>query len=414
MKYLYIVLDGAGDSTYTELGDKSPLGYSKMPFLNSITLKSKLGSVEVVGKNIPPESDSAVLSLLGYDIKKFYPGRGVIEALGAGIKMEKDTIYFRANFATIDENWCLLDTRAGRITGELNKKLSNSISKIVIDGVIFTFISTVGHRGIVCMKGRGLSDNVTGNHNGYSEIKGLKIGEALMIKLPMKLKQFSPRDSTNAAKRSAELLNKYVKRVHELLQNNPLNKGLNLPANMLLLRGASKAFKPLISMKHLTKLDWAALIEMPVEEGICKLAGIKTILVGKESDSLIVKTRKYAALTLANIKKYDALYIHLKGPDIPSHDGRLLDKIKTLELIDQEFFKPVFEKLDLSNTSIIVTSDHSTECRIKAHSSRPTPLLVYSPIKKGDNLMPFDETTCKVGSLGLIKGKDVIKKLIKL
>ncbi|VVB74366.1 2,3-bisphosphoglycerate-independent phosphoglycerate mutase [Candidatus Tiddalikarchaeum anstoanum] len=411
MKYLYIVLDGATDADYKELDNKSPLGYANMKSLNSLASKSQLGRVEVVGKDIPPESDSAVMSLLGYDIKKYYPGRGIIEALGAGFKPD-GSIFFRANYATINDKWDLIDTRAGRVSTDEAKKFSEDIKKIVIEGVEFEFKHTIGHRGIVKIKGKDLSDNVTGNHNGYKEILGLKVSEALMLKLPKKLKDFEARDNSPNTKRTADLLNKYAKKLYEILSKNQLNNGRTLPVNMLLLRGASSTFTKLPSMKSMTGLNWAALVEMPVEEGICQLADIKTIFVGKETDTIPLKCREYYEATINNIGKYDALYVHIKGADIPGHDGKLMEKVKVLKTIDKEFFTPLFKKIDLNNTFIAVTSDHSTECAKESHTARPTALLVYTPGIKSDNISVFDENHASKGSIGTIKGTEVIKKFI--
>ena len=409
MKYLYIVLDGAGDRTYKELDNKSPLDYAHTPNLDFLASKSCLARVEVVGKNIAPESDSAVLSLLGYDVKKYYPGRGVIEAIGAGMKITKNSIYFRANFATINDKWELVDIRAGRICGKESRKFVKDINKIRVRGAKFEFKQTYGYRGVLKVTAKDLSHNITGNHNGYQEIKGMKIHRALpMNNLPVKLKTFKPRDNSIQAKKTSMLMKLYVKLLYNVLKNHPVNKKRRIPANMLLLRGAGAGLPKLESMKKRTGLNWAALVEAPVEEGICRLTGMGLIYVGKESDSNTVKTKKYLKAALNNMRKYDALYIHIKGPDLPGHDGELKEKIKIFEIIDTNFFKPLLKNIDLNNTTIIVTADHSTECGLKAHTQRPTPLLLYKPGKKSDGLTSFSEKNCSKGSIGTIQGKKVV------
>lgn len=413
MKYLFIVLDGAGDRIYKQLKNKSPLEYANTPNLDYVASKSKLGRVEVVGKNIPPESDSAVLSLLGYDVKEYYPGRGVIEAIGTGWEVKSKNLYWRANFATINNKWELEDIRAGRIKGKLAKELSKAIKKVEIKGASFEFKHTVGYRGVLKVKGENLSDNVTGNHNGYKEIKGMKIHKAMPTNnLPVKLKTFKPRDKTLNSKKTAMLMKLYIKLIHDVLKKQTINKKRRLPANMLLLRGAGNKLKKLETMKSKTGLDWAALVEMPVEEGICKLTNMGVIFVGKETDTNKQKAKKYYKATIKNLKKHDALYIHIKGPDLPGHDGDLKQKIETIELIDEYYIKPLLEKIDLEDTSIIVTADHSTECGLKAHTARPTPLLIYKPGRKSDNFKKFSESNCSKGSLGILKGKNLMKKFI--
>ncbi|MBN1923825.1 MAG: 2,3-bisphosphoglycerate-independent phosphoglycerate mutase [Nanoarchaeota archaeon] len=410
MKYLYIVLDGAGDREYKELKNQSPLEYAKTPFLDKLASVSKLGRVNVIDSKIAPESDAAVMSLLGYDVKTTdYPGRGVIESIGAGWKIRKDSIYFRANFATVNEDWDVLDSRAGRIGPELAKKLVKALSKIRIKGARIEVKHTAGHRAVVRVTGKNLSDNVTGNNNFYKEIPKTRLYNAVQITLPVKLKSFKPRDKSIEAKNTALLMELYVKLAYDVLSNHPINKNRKLPANMLILRGPGSSAHKIKTMKQKTGLDWAGLVEMPVEEGICKLTSMKSVFVGSEKDSVKEKAAKYYKAALKALKKNTAVYIHIKGPDLPSHDGDLREKVRVFEEIDSAFFKPLLKNIRLKNTSIIVTADHSTECASRAHTALPTPLLLYKPGQKTDGMKKFSEKNCKKGSIGLIKGKEIIQ-----
>ncbi|PIU63476.1 phosphoglycerate mutase [archaeon CG_4_10_14_0_2_um_filter_Archaea_38_6] len=414
MKYLFIVLDGAGDKDYKELKNQSPLGFAETPNMDKLCAESKLGTVEVIGKNIAPESDSAVLSLLGYDVKKYYPGRGIIESIGAGMKIKKDSIYFRANFATINDQGELTDTRANRIGDEKAEKLAEAVNELKIKGVKIEFRHTKEHRGVLRITGKGLSPDVTGNHNGYEELENSKIYRARILNLPEKMKNFKPRKNTVSAERTAMLLKTFTKMVQEKLKNHPVNKGRKYPANTLLLRGAGAGKPSIPSMKKMTGLKWAALVEMPVEEGICELAKIGIIRIKTNSTTETIKSAKeYAEKTIKNLKNFDALYVHIKGPDIPAHDGDLRKKTRIIEMIDKEFFKKIMEQVDFCKTSVLVTADHSTECTSKSHTARPTPLMICRPGVKSDGFNKFSEDNCEKGSVGLMQGKNVMKKLLK-
>jgi len=107
--------------------------------------------------------------------------------------------------------------------------------------------------------------------------------------------------------------------------------------------------------------------------------------------------------TLSLLEKYDAIYVHLKGPDEPGHDGNLEGKIRAIELIDKYFTKPLIESIDLENTAIIVTSDHATPWTHKSHTDDPVPVLIYIPGVDGDGISRFTERECSRGSLGLIE-----------
>jgi len=117
-------------------------------------------------------------------------------------------------------------------------------------------------------------------------------------------------------------------------------------------------------------------------------------------------------LALESIKKYDGLYIHIKGPDEPAHDGDFLKKKEIIEAIDHYFFSPLLKKLQLKETVIAVTADHSTVCKVKAHTADPVPLLIWSAGITSDGSFDFSEKTASSGSLGKLEGKDLLRLLV--
>jgi 2,3-bisphosphoglycerate-independent phosphoglycerate mutase len=116
---------------------------------------------------------------------------------------------------------------------------------------------------------------------------------------------------------------------------------------------------------------------------------------------------------LESIKKYDGIYVHIKGPDEPAHDGDFNKKKEIIEAIDKFFFSSLLPELDIDNTIIAVTADHSTVCKIKAHSADPVPLLVSGGNIKPDGTLSFSEKTAKLGSLGELTGRDIMPLLVK-
>ena len=153
---------------------------------------------------------------------------------------------------------------------------------------------------------------------------------------------------------------------------------------------------------------------MPVERGIALLTGMEVVDLPLPSGDLkkdyILRSQK----VLSVLEDFDCLYIHIKGPDEPAHDGDFMKKKESIELIDKYFFGEILPKLDMKNTVIAITADHSTPCKIKAHSADPVPLLIAGGGVSSDGLKAFGESESKRGSLGKMLGLEIIPHLIKL
>jgi 2,3-bisphosphoglycerate-independent phosphoglycerate mutase len=122
----------------------------------------------------------------------------------------------------------------------------------------------------------------------------------------------------------------------------------------------------------------------------------------------------WASLAAEALGGYDALYIHIKGPDVPAHDGRAHDKVRVIEDIDQAFFGQVLPAIDPARTILAVTADHSTSCVRKAHTADPVPLLVVGPGVSSDACETFGERAVRAGSLGTMAGIDIVPRLVEL
>jgi 2,3-bisphosphoglycerate-independent phosphoglycerate mutase len=121
----------------------------------------------------------------------------------------------------------------------------------------------------------------------------------------------------------------------------------------------------------------------------------------------------WAKIALKKIPEFDGLYIHIKGPDEPAHDGNFLKKKEIIEAIDKYFFSPLLKKMNLKNTVVAVTADHSTVCKIRSHSADPVPLLIAGSGVASDGSRDFSEKTARGGSLGEIRGFELLPLLIK-
>jgi 2,3-bisphosphoglycerate-independent phosphoglycerate mutase len=152
---------------------------------------------------------------------------------------------------------------------------------------------------------------------------------------------------------------------------------------------------------------------MPVERGIALLTGMEIIEVPSSSGHLDVDYPVWAKIALDSLNKYDGIYVHIKGPDEPAHDGNFTKKKEIIEAIDKFFFSCLLPKLDVGNTVLAVTADHSTVCTLKAHSGDPVPLVISGANTQPDGILKFSERCASKGSIGEISGQDILPLLVK-
>jgi 2,3-bisphosphoglycerate-independent phosphoglycerate mutase len=378
MKGILLVLDGIADLPHQSLSQITPLQAAKTPNLDEIAKKSKLDYCHPVKRDFVPESNDAILALLGYDYLD--TNRGPLETLGLGIKLTKGDLAFRCNFGTIDdlENKHVLDRRAGRtLTTREARILSKEINEKVKLPFKFKFYPSIQHRGVLVIRG-GFSDNITPVE------RNLKTG---------KLNFSTPMDDADETNLSSNLVNQFVRHSHEVLNKHPINKerakkGL-FSANVILCRGAGSSPVKLKKLKG----KWMALDYMPLEIGIAKAAGmdsykfsyplLKSIDVYSTLYKGLYKSIKNAIKMLKqHKKKYDYFYIHIKETDLPGHDNKPHDKVKMIEIIDKYLFS-FLKKFVRNKTRLIITADHSTPSKLKMHSSDPVPVLTYPHPSEG-------------------------------
>jgi 2,3-bisphosphoglycerate-independent phosphoglycerate mutase len=418
-KIIYVLLDGIGDLPNNDLNDLTPLEAAITPTLDKIARNGASGQVTSVGEGIAPQSDIAVFNMLGYNFKdKDYVGRGVVECLGCNIDFKDGDLALRGNFATIDINKKIIDRRAGRvISEEESKQICNLINKNVKlkDDVEFTAKPTIGHRVILHFRKRHfvLGENITNTDPAYEKINGIGIAKS---NSKDELYVIPSHYNDESSKSSAEIVNCFSDQVIQLLNNcevndRRVNKGL-LPINCILLRDAGNRYPHVQPINEKYRLNFASLVDMPVEIGISKILGITSYDAGKPEDYELK-----AKSLLQKINKHDFFYVHIKGPDEFGHDGNANGKKKNIEEIDKHFFRPLQEGLrnftDL-DVSFIISGDHSTPCIKKAHTDDPIPLVVSGKNVEKDGTSRFSESYSKKGTIGKILGYKVIGRSLNL
>jgi 2,3-bisphosphoglycerate-independent phosphoglycerate mutase len=221
-----------------------------------------------------------------------------------------------------------------------------------------------------------------------------------------------------AAIEASKLLNEFTEKSIKVLNEAAINKKRvsegKMPGNLILSRDAGDHLPKFPPISSVFNLKLGSFVQMPVEKGIALLTGIDIIDVPQSTGHLDVDYPVWAKIALDSIQKYDGIYVHIKGPDEPAHDGDFEKKKESIEAIDKYFFSSLLPKLDIGNTIIAITADHSTVCAIKAHTSDPVPLLVCGGDIKPDGSMSFSEKAAKLGSIGELLGNQILPFLVKL
>jgi len=414
MRLVYVLLDGIGDLPNPDLNYLTPLEAAYTPNMDLIARRGVMGEVYSVGKKISPESDIAVFNMLGYKFKhEDYVGRGVIECIGAGIDIKDGDLALRGNLSTIDNNLKIIDRRVGRsVSKDEAIKIVESIKKEVrLSKATFDISHTTGHRIVLRIRSnKYLSSEISNTDPAYERVKGMGIAKSNSSNKVQRAKALINDES---ARLSAMLVNEFTEQVINILREHPVNierrKNGLLEANCILLRDAGNKVPALKPINELYNMSFVSIIDMPVEKGIAKILKMPYVETGSLLDYEL-KANHVGEL----LKRYDAVYIHLKGPDEFGHDGDSWGKKRSIEDIDKRFFGNLLKYIDIDNTLIVISGDHSTPCIKKGHSADPIPLLISNSKIGINNSSRFTERYAKLGSLKRLMGYQVISKALEI
>jgi 2,3-bisphosphoglycerate-independent phosphoglycerate mutase len=372
-----------------------------------------------VGKGIAPESDAGVFSLLGYDPLHVHLSRGVVESIGAGADFHDGDLALRAGFATVDGDK-LVDRRAGRnLSTEEARQLAAAVNGQVRlkNETRFQFLATVGHRAVIVFKANShkYSSEISNFDPAY--VRAGKISIAQPGAKQYDIPKCDPLDDSPDAVKSAALVNEFGLKTKQALDNHPVNqqrrKEGRKPANFVLMRDAGTARPIVEGFREKWKMRAAMIADLPAELGIGRLLGmdVREIPPGTSLEDY----RKRAELVLRLAGQYDFVYVHLKGPDEPGHDGLYDLKKQRIEELDSGFFSHLRGAAKLQRTILCVTCDHSTPCRDKGHSDDPVPVLVAGGPLKPDESNRFTEAEAGRGHFDkLERGSLLLPRLKEL
>ncbi len=399
MKILMVIIDGLSDRS---LNGTTPLKSANTPNMDFIAKIGINGIMDTINPGIRPGSDTAHLSILGYDPFKFYTGRGPIEACGAGIEVKPGDIAFRVNFGTVKGEGSVfdkivVDRRAGRIQDkdELIKAINSEVS---LDGIEFILGNASGHRAALVFRGKDLSDKIT-DSDPKREGERVKRVRAL----------------DESAEFTARMANEFIEKSHEILDSHPFNlerEKAGLPkANVLLLRGVGKALH-IPSFEERYGMRLAVIAGTTLIKGVGRLVKADVIeddrFTGSKNTDLHLKVKK----ALEMLETHDFVLLHIKATDEFGHDGDFDGKRKFIEKVDSAI-KPFLE-LDFSEVCFVMLSDHTTPVTARDHTADPVPVVIVFNEVRRDDVKAFNEFESYKGGLCRINGRDLMNILLDL
>lgn len=397
MKYVLILGDGMADRPIEELDGRTPLEYAQTPTLDALSGVSEIGLVATIPEGMSPGSDTANLSVLGYDPKRYYTGRSPLEALSIGVPMKDTDIAIRCNIVTISEEegrsfeeQTILDHSSGEISTEDAAILLDAVRKELENEMFHYYVGTSYRHLLIWDKGRVAA--LTPPH----DVLGQTIG------------QYLPEE---------QLLYDMMKKSYEILKNHPVNAkrkkaGLN-PANSCWFWGAGT--KPsLTSFEEENGKKGAMISAVDLLKGIAVGSGMDVIEVEGANGTLHTNYEGKADATVKALTKdgYDFVYVHVEAPDEMGHQGSAERKVQSIAFLDERIIKRVKEGLDAFGEPyrLLVLPDHPTPVAVRTHTSEPVPYLLYDSTSPQNTELLYNERSAETTGHYMSHGYDLMKR----
>ena len=397
-KYIVVLGDGMADEPIETLGGKTPLSYADTPTLDRLSKLSELGTVHTIPEGMKPGSDTANLSVLGYDPKIFYSGRSPLEALSIGVPMKDTDVALRCNIVTISEDdvpfekKTIIDHSSGEISTEECSVLLEAVKAELQDETYQFYVGTSYRHCLIWNQGSVIE--LSQPHDVLGQVIG----------------QYLPTD---------EKLLSMMKRSYEILVNHPINierkkKGLN-PANCCWFWGAGT--KPMLSsFEEKNGLKGMMVSAVDLLKGIAVGAGMGVALVEGANGGLHTNYEgKVQAALDALQRDYDFAYIHVEAPDEMGHQGSVEKKVQAIEYLDKRVIAPLTEALDQEGAEyrLLVMPDHPTPIRVRTHTSDSVPYLLYDSTALREESWNYNEEEARQSGNHMEQGHVMMDKLLE-
>ena len=367
MKYVIVLGDGMADRPIAELGEKTPLEYAKTPMMDALAKQGELGLVHTIPDGMKPGSDTANLSVLGYDPQKYYSGRSPLEALSIGVPMKDTDVALRCNIVTLSEEESEYEKR--HMIDHSSDEISTEDAAVLLRAVVEGLGLDWGEQEFSYYVGTSYRHCLIWNH-----------GDVIELAQPHDILE---QCIENYLPTEPKLLD-MMKKSYDILVNHPINverrkKGLR-PANSCWFWGAGTR-PALSSFEEKTGKKGAMISAVDLLKGIAIGASMKVIEVEGANGGLHTnyEGKAQAAVDVLTKENYDFVYVHLEGPDEMGHQGSAERKVQAIEWLDERIVKPIVEGLNAAGEEfrMLILPDHPTPICIRTHSSEPVPYVLY-------------------------------------
>lgn len=397
-KYVIILGDGMADEPIESLGNQTILEYAHTPELDRLSKRSELGMVHTIPAGMKPGSDTANLSVLGYDPAVYYSGRSPLEALSIGVPMKETDIALRCNIVTLSEEEAafedktIIDHSSGEISTEDCSILLEAVKKELQDETYQFYAGTSYRHCLIWNRGRVI--DLSQPHDILGQV----------------IKPYLPEN---------EKLLFMMKRSYEILVNHPINierkkQGLN-PANCCWFWGAGT--KPGLScFEEKNGVKGMMISAVDLLKGIAVGAGMGVAHVEGANGGLHTNYEGKVQAAVEALKDgYDFAYIHIEAPDEMGHQGSIEKKVQSVEYLDQRVIHPLLQKLEAEGVPfrLLIMPDHPTPIRVRTHTSDSVPYLLYDSGQELKKDWNYNEKEAAQSGNFITRGHTLIDKLLE-
>lgn len=401
MKYLVLLIDGVADTPVPQLHGKTPLQAAIKPYIDRLAKFSEVGMVKTVPQGLPPGSDVANLSVLGYDPLIYYTGRSPLEAVSIGVELKPDDVAFRCNLVTLSNETVysektMVDYSSDEITTAESAQLIAAIAA-QLNSETIQFYPGISYRHLMVWHQGPTNSHLTPPHDISDKIIGPHL----------------PSGS------GAEQLQALMEQSEAILKDHPVNqsrlaRGLR-PATSIWLWGQGK--KPQIdSFSNKYGLSGATISAVDLIKGLGICAGLEAIEVPGVTGNIHTNFRGKAESAIEAFRKgKDFIYLHFEAADEAGHRGEIENKVRSIEKIDAEVLNPILAELPRIDPEfrILILPDHPTPLAIKTHTADPVPYLIYdSTNQTNSGVTSFDEACAAQTQRFLAEGHRLMDRFI--
>ena len=377
MKYIIVLSDGMAGRPLEELSGKTTLEAADTSNFDRLAEKAEIGLASMVPEGMAPGSDTANLSVMGYDPKIYYTGRSPLEALSIGVDMAADDVSFRCNLVTLTEDGGAYEDQ--KIIDHSSSEISTEDSTVLLEALKeglkregYEFYAGTSYRHLLIWK-HGKVLELTAPHDILTKTVG----------------EYLPKDL---------VLLDMMKKSYEILKDHPINverkkQGLN-PANSAWFWGAGTR-PALASFEEKTGRKGVMISAVDLLKGIAVGADMDRIIVEGANGGLHTNYEGKADAAIHALLEdgYDFAYVHVEAPDEMGHMGSMTDKITAIENVDGRVVARITEAMDRSGEDyrLMILPDHPTPICVRTHTSEPVPYMIYDSRKAIDGIHTYNE-----------------------